>query len=90
MRRLEAYISGVVQGVGFRYFTRKMAKESGVNGFVMNTNDGRVFMVAEGSDEQLEKFLSTIRQGPIHAIVKKVETVQREATGEFHNFSIRY
>lgn len=90
MRRLEAYISGVVQGVGFRYFTRKMAKESGVTGFVMNLNDGKVFLAAEGSDEQLEKFLSTIRQGPLHAIVKKVETVQREATGEFSNFTIRY
>lgn len=90
MRRLEAYISGVVQGVGFRYFTRKMAKESGVTGFVMNLNDGKVFLVAEGSDEQLEKFLSTIRQGPLHAIVKKVETAQREATGEFSSFTIRY
>lgn len=69
MRRLEAYISGVVQGVGFRYFTRKMAKESCVAGFVMNTNDGKVFLVAEGSDEQLEKFLSAIRQGPAHSIL---------------------
>ncbi len=90
MRRLEAYISGVVQGVGFRYYTRKMAKESGVTGFVMNMNDGKVFLVAEGSDEQLEKFLSTIRQGPVHAIVKKVESMQREATGEFSNFTVRY
>ncbi len=90
MRRLEAYISGVVQGVGFRYFTRKMAKESGVTGFVMNLSDGKVFLVAEGSDEQLEKFLSTIRQGPLHAIVKKVDTVQKEGTGEFSNFTIKY
>ncbi|MFO7966340.1 MAG: acylphosphatase [Archaeoglobaceae archaeon] len=90
MLRLEAYISGVVQGVGFRYFARKMAKESGVTGFVMNLNDGRVFLVAEGSGEQLEKFISTIRQGPVHGIVKKVETAQREATGEFTNFNIRY
>lgn len=90
MRRLEAYISGVVQGVGFRYFTRKMAKEFGVTGFVMNLNNGKVFLVAEGSDEQLEKFLSTIRQGPVHAIVKKVETVQKEATEEFSNFTVRH
>lgn len=90
MQRLEAYVSGVVQGVGFRYFTRKMAKESGVTGFVMNLNNGKVFLVAEGNSDQLEKFLSTIRQGPPRAIVKNVEYVEKGATGEFSNFTVRH
>ncbi|RLI89311.1 MAG: acylphosphatase, partial [Archaeoglobales archaeon] len=58
-KRITAYISGVVQGVGFRYFTRKVARETGVRGYVMNLPDGRVLIVAEGGEEQLEKFIST-------------------------------
>ncbi|AEA46767.1 acylphosphatase [Archaeoglobus veneficus] len=90
MKRITAYISGVVQGVGFRYFTRKVAKEMGVKGYVMNLSDGRVYIVAEGSEEQLEKFISTVRQGPLHAIVKGIEISEGEATGEFEDFKIRY
>jgi len=90
MRRVEVYVSGLVQGVGFRYFTRKMAKEIGVSGYVMNLKDGRVFIVAEGDDEQIEKFLSTVKQGPSFAIVKNTEVFQKEATNEFSEFTIRY
>ncbi|HID43955.1 MAG TPA: acylphosphatase [Archaeoglobaceae archaeon] len=90
MQRVEVYVSGLVQGVGFRYFTRKMAKEIGVSGYVMNLRDGRVFIVAEGNDEQIEKFLSTIKQGPSFAIVKNIEVLQKGTTGEFSEFKIKY
>lgn len=90
MRRVEIYVSGLVQGVGFRYFTRKMAKETGVSGYVMNLRDGRVFIVAEGDDEQIEKFLSTVKQGSSFAIVKNTEVFQKEATNEFKDFTIKY
>jgi acylphosphatase len=90
MIRMEIYVSGVVQGVGFRYFTRRIAKELGLKGLVKNLPDGRVFIAVEGKREQIEKFLSGIRRGPRSAIVKNVEVTQTEATGEFEDFTIAY
>jgi len=90
MKRVEVYVEGVVQGVGFRYFTKKVAKELGVKGFVKNLPDGRVFIVAEGEEEKLEKFLSAIRRGPPLAIVKNVHVSEGEARNEFDDFVISY
>ncbi len=85
---VKVYISGVVQGVGFRYFTRKLARETGVKGFVKNLNDGRVFVVVEGQKDQVEKFLSEIRKGPSSAIVKRVEVEEYKASGRYRDFEI--
>ncbi len=90
MRRVRVYVSGVVQGVGFRYFTRRVAKELGVKGYVMNLNDGRVLVVAEGEDEQIEKLISALKVGPKTAIVKNVEVIEEEYKGEFEDFVVRY
>jgi len=56
----------------------------------MNLPDGRVFIVAEGEDEQLDKFISAVREGPTHAVVKNVEVTEKQPTGEFSDFSIRF
>ena len=90
MRRVEVYVEGVVQGVGFRYFARKVARELGVRGYVKNLPDGRVLIVAEGEDGQIEKFLSMIRKGPPLAIVKNVHVSEEQPTEEFEDFTIRY
>ena len=90
MKRLEIYVSGVVQGVGFRYFTRRVAKELGLKGYVMNLADGRVYIVVEGDEGRLEKFLSAIKEGPPMAIVKGLEVRESGAGGEFRDFTIRY
>ncbi len=90
IKRIEVYVEGVVQGVGFRYFTKKVAKELGVTGYVKNLPDGRVFVVAEGDENQLEKFISSIRRGPRLAIVKNIRVVEKPATGEFEDFVIAY
>ena len=90
MKRIEIYVSGVVQGVGFRYFTKRVANELGIKGFVKNLPDGRVYIVAEGDENQLEKFLSAIRRGPPLAIVRDVAIVEKSATGEFKNFVIAH
>jgi acylphosphatase len=85
---VKVYIGGVVQGVGFRYFTRKLAREVGVKGFVKNLNDGRVFVVAEGQRDQVEKFLSGIKRGPASAIVKRVEVEEYTPSGSYKDFEI--
>ncbi len=85
---VKVHISGVVQGVGFRYFTRRLAREVGVKGFVKNLNDGRVLVVAEGQRDQVEKFLSEIKKGPSSAIVKRVEVEEYIPSGNYRDFEI--
>lgn len=89
MKTVEIYVSGVVQGVGFRYFTRKVARELGIKGYVKNLPDGRVYIRASGDEAMIDKFLSAIRKGPASAIVKRVEV--KYVNGEiFQSFEIRY
>ena len=60
--RLHAYISGRVQGVGFRFLAQHVARMLGLTGWVQNLYDGRVEVVAEGQRQQLEQFLAFQRQ----------------------------
>jgi acylphosphatase len=89
MRGIEVYVSGVVQGVGFRYFTRRVAREMGIKGYVKNLPDGRVYIIAVGEDAMLDKFISAIKKGPRLSVVKKVEISEVESV-KFDDFEIRY
>ncbi|MEM3677823.1 MAG: acylphosphatase [Candidatus Bathyarchaeia archaeon] len=89
-RRIHIYISGQVQGVFFRYETRRVAKELGVSGWVRNLPDGRVEVVAEGEEEPLEKLIQFCRRGPPAARVTNVEVKYEEPKGENRNFIIIY
>jgi acylphosphatase len=66
-------ISGRVQGVGFRYFAERAAREIGVSGWARNLADGRVEIHANGSPEQLSEFEARLRRGPAHADVRGFE-----------------
>jgi acylphosphatase len=88
MKALEIYVSGVVQGVGFRYYTTRIAKELGIKGFVKNLPDGRVYIYAVGEENSLEKFISYVRQGPPLAVVRDVELRNAEIK-EFERFEVR-
>ncbi len=88
MKALEIYVSGVVQGVGFRYYTTRIAKELGIKGFVKNLPDGRVYIYAVGEDNSLEKFISYVRQGPPLAVVRDVE-IRNAEIKEFERFEVR-
>lgn len=81
-------ISGRVQGVGFRYFTRKNAQKIGVTGFVKNLPDGDVEAVFRGTPEQIQQMENLIENGTPGSKVKKIEEL--ELTGEqFKEFSVR-
>lgn len=69
----EITITGHVQGVGFRWHARKMAEKLGVKGFVKNGVDGSVYIEAEGSDIQLQQFITWCKSGPDHARVEHVQ-----------------
>jgi len=69
-------ISGRVQGVGYRYFAQRAARETGVGGWVRNLDDGRVEAHAVGDAAALEDFEGRLRRGPAFADVRSVEVVE--------------
>ena len=71
--RVHVFISGFVQGVGFRYFLKRNARRLGLNGFARNTIDERVEAVFEGGKKNLDKIIEICRKGPFLAEVENVE-----------------
>lgn len=86
-KRVEARVSGRVQGVGYRYYAAHVARELGVVGTVRNTQDGGIEAVAEAEEASLHEFLKSLRHGPHAAEVTEVATAWGEATGEFAEFA---
>lgn len=84
-------ISGRVQGVCFRAYTRDEARRLGLKGWVRNLADGRVEVLAQGDPGDLGRFESWCRQGPPHARVQEVNLIE-EATDskELLPFDITY
>ncbi len=89
MQRREVYYRGTVQGVGFRYATRRLAADFAVTGFVKNLPDGRVLLVAEGRGEEIDRFLEAVRAA-FGGYVSDIREAVVEPTGEFRSFDIRY
>lgn len=73
------FVAGRVQGVGFRNFVLVKAKEIGLCGWVRNVSDGRVEVLAEGSQEQLSKLEDCLWQGPKWSSVKEVKGAEMQA-----------
>ena len=90
MKRIHAFYSGRVQGVGFRITAEETARSLGVVGWVKNLRDGRVELVAEADEAALERFLDAIRTGPMKNFVTQVEISWSNATDTFEEFEIRY
>ena len=86
---LEIQIHGLVQGVGFRWFTYKKAIELGLVGIVRNLPDGGVYIEAQGRQEILQDFVSAIEEGPTFARVKDVQVQVSEGRIQFSDFSIQ-
>jgi acylphosphatase len=74
-------VSGRVQGVGYRWFAMRTAQELGVCGWVRNLPDGRVEALAEGSEDQLDRFVERLRKGPIASKVQEVDALDAEPSG---------
>jgi acylphosphatase len=82
-----AVVSGAVQGVGFRFFAERAARESGVTGWVRNRPDGTVETVAEGDEEAVRRYLEKLRYGPAGGRVKNLVEEESTVTG-FPSFEI--
>ena len=88
--RLSARITGRVQGVGFRHFTRKKASTLGLGGWVKNEQDGSVRLEAEGPRDALEALLDAVREGPRMASVENVSADWQDASGTLDDFTVRH
>jgi acylphosphatase len=85
------YVSGRVQGVGYRYFVQTCAEKQGLAGYVRNLRDGRVEIYAAGSNAQLSALLAELRRGPRHAVVAQVDQADAPLETDFPvEFSIQY
>jgi len=89
-KQLQAIVTGRVQGVSFRYYTRQQAEQLGLVGFVRNQRDGSVFVEAEGSETDLEKLLRFLHQGSPQARVTEVKTSWQPASEKYKRFQVRW
>lgn len=83
--RLVAWVHGHVQGVGFRWWTRSRALELGLSGYAANKPDGRVHVVAEGSETACRELLDALRggatPGTVDLVVDSIEPARGGLTG---------
>ena len=86
---LVAYVSGMVQGVGFRYSTQQQALALGITGYAYNMDDGSVEVLACGEQHQVERLVEWLKQGPRSARVERVLTEPRPYKA-YTDFKIRY
>jgi acylphosphatase len=71
MIALEVFYEGRVQGVGFRWSVRNIAKGFDLTGWICNLPDGRVQMQVSGAEEEVRGFLDAINQSELRALIKK-------------------
>jgi acylphosphatase len=88
-QRRQIFYSGHVQGVGFRYTTRQIAGKYAVTGFVRNLPDGRVELVAEGTETELTAFLAAIDER-LGSHIRSTAVDRLGATGQYASFQITH
>ena len=81
-------VSGMVQGVGFRYFIHHHARQLGLTGWVRNLPNGDVEIQAEGNREFVESLVTYARRGPRLAVVSNVRLEWKESSSQFTSFEI--
>jgi acylphosphatase len=89
MLRQTCYFSGRVQGVGFRYTVQNLALQYNVHGFVRNMADGRVELVMEGPEGEMNHLVDDINQ-KMNGYIKRVDKQTAPATGEFKQFYVKH
>ena len=88
MKRLHLFISGFVQGVGFRVFAKNEAKKLGISGWVKNLPDGRVEAVFEGKKGQVDEMVKWCYKGNPYSQVEKVD-IKEEKVESLQGFEIK-
>jgi len=83
-------VSGVVQGVGFRYTAIRKATQYGLKGFVRNLHSGDVEVVVEGEKGLITDFVRELRVSPSYAHITNVAVEWGEYTGMYEDFRVRF
>ena len=86
MKRIIIKVYGNVQGVFFRYTTRKVARKIGLTGFVKNLADGSVYIEAEGTETDLKELLEFAKKGPKYATVENIKYEFKETQNKYKGF----
>ncbi|MGO1296144.1 MAG: acylphosphatase [Vibrio sp.] len=81
-------VSGVVQGVGFRYFTANECLKRSLTGYAKNLSDGRVEVVVCGEESPIDEVFSQLQKGPRTAVVDNVTREPYEPSHRFDDFRI--
>lgn len=89
MQRQTCYFAGRVQGVGFRYTVQNLALQYNVRGYVRNTRDGRVELVMEGPENDMEQLIDDIRH-KMNGYIREMQANASPATGEFQQFYVKH
>lgn len=82
-------ITGRVQGVFFRAHTKKQADQLGITGWVINSDDGSVEVLAQGEQSALENFILWCKKGPDSSRVEKIEIQKSLGLNKFNEFNIK-
>ncbi len=84
------FVSGKVQGVGFRFRARIKAKNLGLVGWVKNLNDGRVEIIVQGEKEKIDIFLNWLKSKPPFTEIKNLLFSKEKVKEKFNDFLIKY
>jgi acylphosphatase len=82
-------VTGLVTGVGYRSYAKNYAKDLGLKGFVKNLPSGKVEIVVEGYDKEIQTLLQILRKGSWGAKVEDIDVDWQEPTNEFTDFEIK-
>ena len=89
-RRVKVLVYGIVQGVGFRYFTQQEAHLLGLSGHATNLADGSVEVIAQGESKAVDKLIEWLKSGPRTASVDSIEVIELDSsaanTGSFRAY----
>lgn len=88
-KRVHAFYSGSVQGVGFRFTSEELAASLGITGWVKNLYDGRVEILGEGDEKKLQAFLDKIA-AVFKRYIEGADVAWGDATGEFDSFDVKF
>lgn len=88
MKQAHVFISGSVQGVGYRFFVKSWARTFGVVGWVKNSSEGKVEAVFQGNEKSIEYLIAKCWKGPFLAAVKDVVVNWEEGGDEIGDFKV--
>lgn len=85
---IHAFVTGQVQGVGFRYYVHHAARRHYLTGWVKNLVDGRVEIMAEGEEEEIRSFVDELKKGSRWSMVDDVQIEWLHYQKKFRSFDI--